>query len=93
MHQFNKYLKKKLEDKKFCQAYNDNCNICQTVWQIVDTVIDSGGSWADISAETGILESDLIDFASGDKCQPAIIKTLCEKYNIDLPGECPRFQF
>lgn len=93
MLQFKKYLKQKLEDKEFCQAYDDNCNICQTVWQIVDTIINSEISWAEVSKETGLLESDLIDFAGGDKCQPQIIITLCRKYNIELPAECSRFKF
>ncbi|MDP8221130.1 MAG: hypothetical protein P9X26_07280, partial [Candidatus Stygibacter frigidus] len=93
MLQFKKYLKQKLEEKEFCQAYDDNCNMCQTVWQIVDIISNSVYSWADISKETGLPESDLIDFANGDRCQPHIIETLCQKYDIDLPAECPRFKF
>ena len=93
MRQFDKYLKNKLKDPNFCQAYKDNCNICQTVWEIVDKIISTGKSYADIALETGISEQDLKDFAAGDKCQYHIITTLCTKYNINLPATCPRFNF
>ncbi len=93
MRPFEKYLKVKLSDKEFCQAYNDNCNICQTVWEIVDKALSSGKSWEEIAAETGIMEESLSDFAEGDNCQSEIIATLCRKYNISLPANCPRFKF
>ena len=93
MRQFDKYLKAKLSEKEFCQAYNENCNICQTVWEIVDKALSSGKSWAEIAAEIGIMEQSLKDFAEGDNCQSEIIITLCQKYNISLPASCPRFKF
>ncbi|MCF7911800.1 MAG: hypothetical protein K9M99_04680 [Candidatus Cloacimonetes bacterium] len=93
MRQFDKYLQDKLKNKEFCQAYNDNCNICQTVWEIVDTFLNTGKSYADLAVETGISETELLDFAEGDNCQAHIINTLCQKFNIPLPAYCPRFTF
>ena len=93
MRQFDKYLQKRMKDPDFCQAFKDNCNICQIVWEIVDKIISSGKSYADIAHETGISEQDLIDFAEGDNCQSQIITTLCIKYNINLPATCTRFIF
>jgi hypothetical protein len=92
MRQFDKYLQNKLKDPDFCQAYKDNCNICQTVLEIVDKILSLGKSYSDIASDTGINEQDLSDFAAGDKCQSKIISTLCSKYNIKLPATCPRFK-
>ena len=93
MRQFNKILKEKLEDKNFCEAYGQNCNMCLTVWQIVDNAVGRNMTNAQLAEIAGVSESEILAFIEGDGCQQKIIEKLCEHFELELQENCPRFKF
>jgi len=93
MRQFNKLLKDKLKNKDFCKAYDQNCNMCFTVWQIVDNALSKNITNSQLAEIAGVSESEILAFIEGDGCQQKIIEKLCEHFELELQENCPRFKF